>query len=150
MCRRKSGLFVQNPRQQGALFGSGVIQNVMRAHLHVIPRFEQEPYAARGIRHWLKQEPNRWRWNDPTLLEQLVSSSAKVWLRDGETTKQDLRIVGSGGAGQLIVQILYVHQRNRISLPNGITSHQRAVLPSLPRYDTAEHATQPIGLLPHL
>jgi hypothetical protein len=33
-------------------------------------------------------------WNDPTLLEQLVRSSAKVTLRDGETTTQDFRIGG--------------------------------------------------------
>lgn len=105
-------LFVQNVRQQGALFGSGVIipvrhaetvfdltldevcatfrllsevkrwldvkyqpqgynvgwncgavggQEVMHAHMHVIPRFSQEPYAGRGIRYWLKQDENRWR-----------------------------------------------------------------------------------------
>ena len=110
--RQDSALFLQNPREQGALFGSGVIipvrhaetvfdltldevratfellaevkqwmdatyqpqgynvgwncwmvggQDVMHAHMHVIPRFEQEPYAGRGIRYWLKQEPNRWR-----------------------------------------------------------------------------------------
>jgi hypothetical protein len=34
-------------------------------------------------------------WNDPTLLEQLVRSSAKVTLRDGETTKQDFRVGGA-------------------------------------------------------
>lgn len=112
VCRRESVLFLQNSRQQGALFGSGVIipvrhaetvfdltpdevlatfellaevkqwmdatyhpqgynvgwncgavggQAVMHAHMHVIPRFAQEPYAGRGIRYWLKQEPNRWR-----------------------------------------------------------------------------------------
>jgi hypothetical protein len=33
-------------------------------------------------------------WNDPTLLEQLVSSSAKVTLRDSETTTRDFRIGG--------------------------------------------------------
>ena len=33
-------------------------------------------------------------WNDPALLDQLVSSSAKISLRDGETTKQDFRIGG--------------------------------------------------------
>jgi uncharacterized protein (DUF2141 family) len=33
-------------------------------------------------------------WNDPTLLEELVKSSAKVTLRDGEETKQDFRIGG--------------------------------------------------------
>ena len=41
-------------------------------------------------------------------------------------------------------------EENRVCFPHGITSYKRAVLPSLPRYDTAEHATQPIGLLPHL
>ena len=34
-------------------------QEIMHAHLHVIPRFRQEPYAGRGIRYWLKQEANR-------------------------------------------------------------------------------------------
>ena len=33
-------------------------------------------------------------WNDPTLLERLVRSSANVTLRDGETTTQDFRIGG--------------------------------------------------------
>lgn len=35
-------------------------QIAMHAHLHVIPRFRQEPYAGRGIRYWLKQPANRW------------------------------------------------------------------------------------------
>jgi diadenosine tetraphosphate (Ap4A) HIT family hydrolase len=35
-------------------------QEIMHAHLHVIPRFAREPYAGRGIRYWLKQEANRW------------------------------------------------------------------------------------------
>ena len=39
---------------------------------------------------------------------------------------------------------------NRVWFPHGISSHERTGLPSLPRYDTAEHATEPIGLLPHL
>src|SRR5918993_3803398 len=29
-------------------------QEIMHAHLHVIPRFSDEPYAGRGIRSWLK------------------------------------------------------------------------------------------------
>jgi len=33
-------------------------------------------------------------WNDPTLLEELARSSARVTLRDGETTTQDFRIGG--------------------------------------------------------
>jgi diadenosine tetraphosphate (Ap4A) HIT family hydrolase len=35
-------------------------QTDMHAHMHVIPRFRQEPYAGRGIRYWLKQPENRW------------------------------------------------------------------------------------------
>ena len=35
-------------------------QIAMHAHMHVIPRFRQEPYAGRGIRYWLKQAANRW------------------------------------------------------------------------------------------
>lgn len=78
-------IFLQNEREQGALRGSGVIvpvrhaeeyhpdgynvgwncgavggQTAMHAHMHVIPRFRQEPYAGRGIRYWLKQPENRW------------------------------------------------------------------------------------------
>ena len=34
-------------------------QTVFHAHLHVIPRYASEPYAGKGIRYWLKQEPNR-------------------------------------------------------------------------------------------
>lgn len=35
-------------------------QRAMHAHMHVIPRFRQEPYAGCGIRYWLKQPENRW------------------------------------------------------------------------------------------
>ena len=34
-------------------------QHVFHAHLHMIPRFADEPYAGRGIRSWIKQEENR-------------------------------------------------------------------------------------------
>jgi diadenosine tetraphosphate (Ap4A) HIT family hydrolase len=34
-------------------------QHIPQAHLHVIPRFADEPYAGRGIRYWLKQAENR-------------------------------------------------------------------------------------------
>jgi diadenosine tetraphosphate (Ap4A) HIT family hydrolase len=34
-------------------------QEIFHAHLHVIPRFEDEPLAGKGIRHWLKQDENR-------------------------------------------------------------------------------------------
>lgn len=33
-------------------------QEIFHAHLHVIPRFEDEPLAGKGIRYWLKQRSN--------------------------------------------------------------------------------------------
>ena len=33
-------------------------QTVEHAHLHIIPRFKDEPFAYRGIRHWLKKDEN--------------------------------------------------------------------------------------------
>jgi len=39
---------------------------------------------------------------------------------------------------------------NPVCSPHGITTDQRGVLPSLPWYDTAGHATEPIGLFPHM
>jgi diadenosine tetraphosphate (Ap4A) HIT family hydrolase len=32
--------------------------HIPQAHLHVIPRFEDEPFAGRGIRWWFKQPEN--------------------------------------------------------------------------------------------
>jgi diadenosine tetraphosphate (Ap4A) HIT family hydrolase len=34
-------------------------QEVFHVHLHIIPRYKDEPLAGKGIRHWLKQESNR-------------------------------------------------------------------------------------------
>lgn len=34
-------------------------QEIFHAHLHVIPRFSDEPLAGKGIRHWLKQDTNK-------------------------------------------------------------------------------------------
>ena len=39
--------------------GSVAGQKVPHAHLHVIPRFRDEPLAGKGIRFWLRQEANR-------------------------------------------------------------------------------------------
>lgn len=33
-------------------------QEIFHAHLHVIPRYSDEPYAGKGIRYWLKQKDN--------------------------------------------------------------------------------------------
>ncbi len=33
-------------------------QEIFHAHLHVIPRFRDEPFAGKGIRWWLKQKEN--------------------------------------------------------------------------------------------
>lgn len=35
-------------------------QEVFHAHMHVIPRFRQEPLAGKGIRSLLKSDVNRW------------------------------------------------------------------------------------------
>ncbi len=34
-------------------------QHIPQAHLHIIPRFADEPCAGHGIRHWIKQPENR-------------------------------------------------------------------------------------------
>lgn len=34
-------------------------QDIFHAHLHVIPRYADEPLAGKGIRYWLKQPANR-------------------------------------------------------------------------------------------
>ena len=34
-------------------------QHVFHAHLHIIPRYTDEPYAGRGIRSWIKSEENK-------------------------------------------------------------------------------------------
>jgi diadenosine tetraphosphate (Ap4A) HIT family hydrolase len=34
-------------------------QEIFHAHLHVIPRFVDEPLAGKGIRYWLKQTTNQ-------------------------------------------------------------------------------------------
>lgn len=34
-------------------------QEIFHAHLHVIPRYEDEPLAGKGIRFWLKQPENK-------------------------------------------------------------------------------------------
>lgn len=34
-------------------------QHVFHAHLHVIPRFADEPYAGKGIRNWFKSPENK-------------------------------------------------------------------------------------------
>ena len=41
--------------------GSSAGQEVEHTHLHVIPRFWDEPLAGKGIRYWFKQENNRRR-----------------------------------------------------------------------------------------
>ena len=38
--------------------GAAAGQTVFHAHLHIIPRYADEPYAGRGIRSWIKQKDN--------------------------------------------------------------------------------------------
>ncbi|MGD6817624.1 HIT family protein [Metabacillus sp. 84] len=39
--------------------GAEAGQHIMHAHMHVIPRYKDEPYAGKGIRHWLKSGQNK-------------------------------------------------------------------------------------------
>ena len=39
--------------------GSTAGQQVFHCHLHVVPRFNSEPFAGRGLRYWLKQDTNK-------------------------------------------------------------------------------------------
>ncbi|GAM12953.1 HIT family protein [Mesobacillus selenatarsenatis] len=34
-------------------------QSIFHAHLHVIPRFKDEPLTGKGIRYWIKQKENK-------------------------------------------------------------------------------------------
>lgn len=34
-------------------------QEVFHAHLHIIPRYSDEPLAGKGIRYWIKQKENK-------------------------------------------------------------------------------------------
>ena len=53
------GMYQPDGYNVGWNCGSVAGQEVAHAHLHVIPRFRDEPYAGRGIRFWLKQDANR-------------------------------------------------------------------------------------------
>ncbi len=52
-----------NPKGYNVGWNCGEVggQHIFHAHLHVIPRFADEPYAGRGIRSWLKSVENK-RW----------------------------------------------------------------------------------------
>ncbi len=39
--------------------GSVAGQEIFHVHLHVIPRYADEPLAGKGIRHWIKQPVNK-------------------------------------------------------------------------------------------
>ena len=38
--------------------GQAAGQEVAHAHLHIIPRYSDEPYSGKGIRYWFKQPEN--------------------------------------------------------------------------------------------
>lgn len=39
--------------------GEASNQSILHSHFHVIPRFNDEPLAGKGIRHWIKQPENK-------------------------------------------------------------------------------------------
>ncbi|UFT98321.1 HIT domain-containing protein [Radiobacillus kanasensis] len=39
--------------------GEASNQTILHSHFHVIPRYNDEPYAGKGLRHWLKQPENK-------------------------------------------------------------------------------------------
>ncbi len=53
------GLYAPDGYNVGWNSGHIAGQEVFHAHLWVIPRFIDEPYAGKGIRYWLKQNENR-------------------------------------------------------------------------------------------
>jgi diadenosine tetraphosphate (Ap4A) HIT family hydrolase len=63
LLQRARALLDERYRPDGYNVGwnSGAVggQEVCHAHLHVIPRFRDEPLAGKGIRHALKQPSNR-------------------------------------------------------------------------------------------
>ncbi len=34
-------------------------QSILHSHFHILPRFNDEPHAGKGLRHWLKQPDNK-------------------------------------------------------------------------------------------
>ena len=38
--------------------GKAAGQEVAHAHMHIIPRYNDEPYAGKGLRYWFKQPEN--------------------------------------------------------------------------------------------
>lgn len=50
-----------HPEGYNVGWNSGAIagQDIFHAHLHVIPRFIEEPLAGKGIRYWIKQPSNK-------------------------------------------------------------------------------------------
>jgi diadenosine tetraphosphate (Ap4A) HIT family hydrolase len=51
--------FVPSGYNVGWNCGAVAGQEVAHAHLHVVPRYSDEPMAGKGIRYWLKQERNK-------------------------------------------------------------------------------------------
>ena len=50
-----------NPQGYTVGWNSGKVagQEIFHAHLHVIPRYADEPLAGKGIRYWIKQPENK-------------------------------------------------------------------------------------------
>lgn len=39
--------------------GAASNQSILHSHFHILPRYNDEPHAGKGLRHWLKQPDNK-------------------------------------------------------------------------------------------
>jgi len=39
--------------------GEASNQSILHSHFHIIPRYNDEPFAGKGLRHWIKKPENR-------------------------------------------------------------------------------------------
>jgi diadenosine tetraphosphate (Ap4A) HIT family hydrolase/GNAT superfamily N-acetyltransferase len=104
----------------GAIAG----QEVFHVHLHVIPRFADEPLAGKGIRFWLKQEANR----------RLPASATARPVLVRPATESDLDELGRMGAE--LARIHHAFDRERFMYGDDFsTGYRRWFARELPRDD---------------